>query len=311
MKRDFITLRDWSAEDLKEIIQTAIRLKGENKNNVRHHHLEGKKLAMIFEKPSTRTRVSFEVGMYELGGYPLYLSSNDIQLGRGESVKDTARTLSRYVDGIMIRTKGHEIIEELARYSAVPVINGLTDDFHPCQVMADIMTVYEYKGHYNVKVAFIGDGNNMAQSWLYGAAKFGIDFSVASPEGYECKSKVVEEAKKIAEQTGAKIELVRDPYDAVKDADFIYTDVWASMGQEDEKEARKVIFKDYQVNTKLMRATGKSTLFMHCLPAYMGLEVTAEVYESGDSIVWEEAENRLHAQKAIMLKLMKNRSFFE
>ncbi len=304
MKKDFLTLRDWSAEDLKEMIQTAVRLKAENKNNVRHHHLEGKKLAMIFEKPSTRTRVSFETGMYELGGYPLYLSSNDIQLGRGETIKDTARTLSRYVDGIMIRTKGHEIIEELAQYASVPVINGLTDDFHPCQVMADLQTIYEYKGHYNVKVAFIGDGNNMAQSWLYGAAKFGIDISVASPEGYECKKHVYDEARKTAETTGAKIELVRDPYDAVKGADFIYTDVWASMGQEDEKEARKKIFKDYQVNAALMAATGKETLFMHCLPAYRGLEVTEDVLEGSMSIIWDEAENRLHAQKAIMLKVM-------
>jgi len=304
MKRDFLTLRDWSAEDLKEMIQTAIRLKAENRNNVRHHHLEGKKLAMIFEKPSTRTRVSFETGMYELGGYPLYLSSNDIQLGRGETIKDTARTLSRYVDGIMIRTKGHEIIEELAEYASVPVINGLTDDFHPCQVMADLQTIYEYKHSYDVKVAFIGDGNNMAQSWLYGAAKFGIDISVASPEGYECKKHVYDEARKTAETTGAKIELVRDPYDAVKGADFIYTDVWASMGQEVEKEARKKIFKDYQVNAALMAATGKETLFMHCLPAYRGLEVTEDVLEGKSSIIWDEAENRLHAQKAVMLKVM-------
>jgi ornithine carbamoyltransferase len=304
MKKDFLTLRDWSAEDLKEMVQTAIRLKAENRNNVRHHHLEGKKLAMIFEKPSTRTRVSFEVGMFELGGYPLYLSSNDIQLGRGETVKDTARTLSRYVDGIMIRTKGHEIIEELAKYASVPVINGLTDDFHPCQVMADLQTIYEYKQHYNVKVAFIGDGNNMAQSWLYGAAKFGIDISVASPEGYECKKNVYDEARKTAETTGAKIELVRDPFEAVQGADFIYTDVWASMGQEDEKDARKEIFKNYQVDAKLMAATGKDTLFMHCLPAYRGLEVTEDVLEGDKSIVWDEAENRLHAQKAIMLKVM-------
>ncbi|MGE4268111.1 MAG: ornithine carbamoyltransferase [Deferribacterales bacterium] len=307
MKRDFLTLRDWSAEDLKEMIQTAVRLKAENRNNVRHHHLEGKKLAMIFEKPSTRTRVSFETGMYELGGYPLYLSSNDIQLGRGETIKDTARTLSRYVDGIMIRTKGHDIIEELAEYSSVPVINGLTDDFHPCQVMADLQTIYEYKQSYDVKVAFIGDGNNMAQSWLYGAAKFGIDISVASPEGYECKKHVYDEARKTAEITGAKIELVRDPYDAVKGADFIYTDVWASMGQEAEKEARKKIFKDYQVNAALMAATGKETLFMHCLPAYRGLEVTEDVLEGKNSIIWDEAENRLHAQKAVMLKVMGNR----
>lgn len=286
------------------MIQTAIKLKAENKNNVRHHHLEGKKLAMIFEKASTRTRVSFEVGMYELGGHALYLSSHDIQLGRGETVKDTARTLSRFVDGIMIRTKGHNIIEELAANASVPVINGLTDDFHPCQVMADLQTIYEHKGTFDCKIAFIGDGNNMAHSWLYGAAKFGMDISVASPEGYECKSFVVDGAKEIAKSTGSHVELVRDPFEAVKNADIIYTDVWASMGQEDEKEMRKKIFKDYQVNASLMKATGKKTLFMHCLPAYMGLEVTEDVYEGESSIVWDEAENRLHAQKAIMLKVM-------
>jgi len=304
MKRDFLTLKDYSTDELKEIISTAIRLKKENKNNVRHHLLEGKKLAMIFEKPSTRTRVSFEVGMYELGGHPLYLSSNDIQLGRGETVKDTARTLSRYVDGIMIRTKGHDIIEELAKYATVPVINGLTDDYHPCQVMADVQTIFEHTGTYDVKVAFIGDGNNMAQSWLHGAAKFGMDISVASPEGYECKADIVASAKEAAKATGSKIELVRNPTDAVKDADIIITDTWASMGQEAEKEARKKIFAGYQVDKALMNATGKKTYFMHCLPAYLGQEVTEEVYESADSIIWDEAENRLHAQKAIMLKVM-------
>jgi len=304
MKRDFLTLKDWSTDELKEMIDTAIRLKKENKNNVRHNLLEGKKLAMIFEKPSTRTRVSFEVGMYELGGYPLYLSSNDIQIGRGESVKDTARTLSRYVDGIMIRTKGHDIIEELAQYASVPVINGLTDDFHPCQVMADVQTIYEYTGTYDVKVAFIGDGNNMAQSWLFGAAKFGMDITVASPEGYECKADIVNSAKEEAKNTGVKIELVRDPYTAVKDADIVITDTWASMGQEAEKEARKKIFAGYQVDRALMDATGKKSYFMHCLPAYIGQEVTEEIYESDISIIWDEAENRLHAQKAVMLKVM-------
>ncbi|ADD67117.1 ornithine carbamoyltransferase [Denitrovibrio acetiphilus DSM 12809] len=304
MKRDFLTLKDWSTDELKSMIQTAIRLKAENKNGITHHHLAGKKLAMIFEKPSTRTRVSFEVGMYELGGHALYLSSDDIQLGRGETVKDTARTLSRFVDGIMIRTKGHDIIEELAENADVPVINGLTDDFHPCQVMADVQTIYEHMNTFDVKVAYIGDGNNMAQSWLYGAAKFGMDISVASPENYECDPAVVKSAVEAAKQTGAKIELCRDPFDAVKNADIIYTDVWASMGQESEKEERKKIFAGYQVNKKLMEATGRKTLFMHCLPAYMGLEVTEDVYESDISIVWDEAENRLHAQKAVMLKVM-------
>lgn len=304
MKRDFLTLKDWSSDELKEMIDIAIKLKKENKSNVRHHHLEGKKLAMIFEKPSTRTRVSFEVGMYELGGYPLYLSANDIQIGRGETIKDTARTLSRYVDGIMIRTKGHDIIEELAKYASVPVINGLTDDFHPCQVMADVQTIYEHTGTYKVKAAFIGDGNNMAQSWLLGAAKFGMDLTVASPEGYECKPHVVKTAKEEAVKTGAKIELVRNPVDAVKDADIVITDTWASMGQEAEKEARKKVFAAYQVNKALMDVTGRKSYFMHCLPAYLGQEVTEDVYESEASIIWDEAENRLHAQKAVMLKVM-------
>lgn len=304
MKRDFLTLKDWSTDELKDMIETAIRLKKENKENVQHHHLNGKKLAMIFEKPSTRTRVSFEVGMYELGGYPLYLSPNDLQMGRGESIKDTARTLSRYVDGIMIRTKGHDIIQELAMHASVPVINGLTDDFHPCQVMADVQTIYEYTGTYDVKVAFIGDGNNMAQSWLYGAAKFGMDIAVASPEGYECKSGIVQDAAEQAKATGAKIEMVRDPYDAVRGADIVITDTWASMGQESEKEARKKIFADYQVNRALMDATGKKSYFMHCLPAYVGQEVSEDIYESDISIIWDEAENRLHAQKAVMLKVM-------
>lgn len=304
MKRDFLTLHNWSSEELKKLIATAIKLKKENKDNVKHHLLEGKKLAMIFEKPSTRTRVSFEVGMYELGGYPLYLSANDIQLNRGESIKDTARTLSRYVDGIMIRTKGHNIIEELAEHASIPVINGLTDDFHPCQVMADVQTIYEYTGTYDVKVAFIGDGNNMAQSWLFGAAKFGMDISVASPEGYECKADIVKAAAAEAKVTGAKIEMVRNPLEAVENADIVITDTWASMGQESEKEARKKIFADYQVNRALMDATGKKSYFMHCLPAYIGQEVSEEIYESDISIIWDEAENRLHAQKAVMLKVM-------
>ena len=304
MKRDFLTLQNWSSEELKEMIATAVRLKQENKNGVKHHLLEGKKLAMIFEKPSTRTRVSFEVGMYELGGYPLYLSSNDIQLNRGESIKDTARTLSRYVDGIMIRTKGHDIIEELAKHASIPVINGLTDDYHPCQVMADVQTIYEQTGTYDVKVAFIGDGNNMAQSWLFGAAKFGMDLTVASPEGYECKPEIAKRAMEVAKETGSVIKLVRDPYEAVKDADIVITDTWASMGQEEEKEHRKKVFAGYQVNRALMDATGKKAYFMHCLPAYLGQEVTEDVYESDQSIIWDEAENRLHAQKAVMLKVM-------
>ncbi|WP_022850567.1 ornithine carbamoyltransferase [Limisalsivibrio acetivorans] len=308
-KRDFLTLKDWSKEELKKLIDDAVRLKKERNEGVKHHHLEGQKLALIFEKSSTRTRVSFEVGFYELGGYPLFLSKNDIQLGRGETVADTARTLSRYVDGIMIRTFEHSKLEELARHASVPVINGLSDDFHPCQVMADVQTIYERFGTYDVKVAYLGDGNNMANSWLFGAAKFGIDFAVATPKGYECPAGVVEEARKEAEKNGSVIMTTNDPLEAVKDADVIYTDVWASMGQEDEATERVKAFSGFTVDKKLMEATGKKkTVFMHCLPAHLGEEVSEEVFESEQSIVFDEAENRLHAQKAIMVELMAQRS---
>lgn len=304
MKRDFLTLKDWSEKELKDIIELAVKLKKERKMGKKHTYLDGKKVALIFEKTSTRTRVSFEVGTYELGGYPLFLSKNDIQLGEKESVKDTARTLSRYVDCIMIRTFAHSKLEELAEYASIPVINGLTDDFHPCQVMADIQTIYELKGNYDFKVAYIGDGNNMAQSWLYGAAKFGIDFAVATPAGYECDLDVVERSKELAKISGSVITITNDPFEAVKDADVIYTDVWASMGQEAEAEERRKHFKGFTVNAELMAATGKDTKFMHCLPAVLGEEVTEEVFESENSIVFDQAENRLHAQKAIMVKLM-------
>ncbi|BAI81086.1 ornithine carbamoyltransferase [Deferribacter desulfuricans SSM1] len=301
MKRDFLTLADFSTQELKEMIESAIKLKEERKNGIFRKYLENKKVALIFEKSSTRTRVSFEVGVAEMGGYPLFLSRNDIQLARGESIRDTARTLSRYVDMVMIRTFEHERIEEFAKFASVPVINGLTNEFHPCQVMADIMTIYEKMGKYEgVKLAYVGDGNNMAHSLLIGCAKFGIDISIATPEKYQCLQDVVEKAKTIAAETGAKIEITNDPFKAVKGADFIYTDVWASMGFEDEAEERKKIFIDYQVNKNLLEATGKRTYFMHCLPAHLGEEVTEEVFESEISIVFDEAENRLHAQKAIM-----------
>lgn len=305
LKKDFLTLKDLSSDELKKLVESGIKLKKERNEGIKHnHHLDGKKIALIFEKSSTRTRVSFEVGAYELGAYPLFLSRNDIQIGRGESIKDTARNLSRYVDGIMIRTFEHSKLVELAEYASVPVINGLTDDFHPCQVLADIMTVYEKFGTYNIKVAYIGDGNNMSNSWLYGAAKFGIDFSVATPKGFECLEDAVLGAKKIAETTGSKIETFYDPFEAVKGADVIYTDVWASMGEEDELEERKKFFAPYQVNSELMNATGKKTYFMHCLPAHLGEEVTEEVFESENSIVFDEAENRLHIQKAIMVEFL-------
>ncbi|AEI15694.1 Ornithine carbamoyltransferase [Flexistipes sinusarabici DSM 4947] len=300
--KDFLTLKDFSSEELFDFIKLA----DEMKNGVyTKKPLADKKIALIFEKSSTRTRVSFEVGVYELGGYPLFLSKDDIQLGRGESIKDTARTLSRYVDGIMIRTFAHSKLEELAENASIPVINGLTDDLHPCQVMADVLTIYEKLGKLKgVKVAFVGDGNNMAHSWVIGAAKFGMDIVVASPRGYECDEKYINDAVKIAEGSGSNIFQTNDPFTAVKGADVIYTDVWASMGQESEAGSRKEKFADFQVNGKLMQSTGKNTIFMHCLPAHLGEEVTEDVFESGASVVFDEAENRLHAQKAIMAKLI-------
>jgi len=306
LKRDFLTLLDYTTEELQEMLKLAIKLKEERKKKIdQTHYMKGKKVALIFEKSSTRTRVSFEVGVFELGGYPLFLSKNDLQLGRGETIADTARTLSRYVDMIMIRTFEHKKLEELAKYASIPVINGLTDDFHPCQVLADIMTIYEKFNKLNgIKVAFIGDGNNMANSWLIGAAKFGINFSLACPKGYEPKSEVVELAKKIAKNNNCHIEILNDPLMAVQDADIVYTDVWASMGQEEEAKKRAEAFKDFQVNEKLIKATNKRTYFMHCLPAHRGEEVTDDVIESDISIVFDEAENRLHAQKAIMVKLI-------
>jgi len=301
--KDFLTIKDFTFEELFDFIKLA----EEMKNGVyTKKSLTGKKVALIFEKSSTRTRVSFEVGVYELGGYPLFLSKDDIQLGRGESIKDTARTLSRYVDGIMLRTFEHSRLEELARYASIPVINGLTDDLHPCQVMADVLTIYEKFGKLKgIKVAFVGDGNNnMAHSWVIGAAKFGIDLVIASPKGYECDEKYIVEARKIAAETGSNISQTNDPFTAVKGADVIYTDVWTSMGQESEADSRKEKFADFQVNKKLMQSTGKNTIFMHCLPAHLGEEVTEDVFESEASVVFDEAENRLHIQKAIMAKLI-------
>jgi ornithine carbamoyltransferase len=306
MKKDFLTLKDFTFDELFEMIELAIEMKNERKKGKFRDYLKNKKVALIFEKSSTRTRVSFEVGVVEMGGYPLFLGANDLQIGRGESIKDTARTLARYVDMIMIRTFEHTKAEELAKYADVPVINGLTDEFHPCQVMADVMTIYEKFGKIKgVKVAYVGDGNNMAHSWLLGAAQLGIDFSIATPKGYDCLDKVVADAVLLSKKSGAKLEFYNEPYKAVKNADVIYTDVWASMGQESEADKRKEVFKPFQVNSDLMKATGKDdTIFMHCLPAHLGEEVTEEVFESKASIVFDEAENRLHIQKAIMAKLI-------
>ncbi|MCT8976587.1 ornithine carbamoyltransferase [Clostridium sp. CX1] len=303
--KDLISLHYLSTGEIFEILKVAEKLKYELKNGIAHNILKGKTLGMIFTKSSTRTRVSFEVGMAQLGGYALFLSSNDIQLGRGETIYDTANVLSRYIDGIMIRTYKHSDVEDLAKYSSIPVINGLTDLLHPCQVLADLLTIYEHKSKLEgLKLAYVGDGNNVAHSLLYGCAKVGMDISVATPKGYQCNFDVVESAKEDAKLTGAKIVTTEDPVEAVKDADVIYTDTWVSMGQEDEKKERINIFKQYQVNGKLFSMAKEDAVFLHCLPAYRGLEVTEEVIDGPQSLVFDEAENRLHAQKAVMALLL-------
>lgn len=300
-----ISLHDLTVSEIEEILKLSEKLKRQVKEGVQHHLLKGKTLGMIFTKSSTRTRVSFEVGMYQLGGYPLFLSSNDIQLGRGESIYDTAQVLSRYIDGIMIRTFKQSDVEELAKYGSVPVINGLTDLMHPCQILADLFTVYEHKGTLKgLKMAYVGDGNNVANSLLHGCAKVGMDISVASPKGFECDEKIVTEAREDAKLSGAEVVLTEDPVEAVKDADVIYTDTWVSMGQEAEKEQRQKIFMPYQVNSCLFSKAKEDAIFLHCLPAYRGYEVTEDIIDGPQSVIFNEAENRMHVQKAIMAILM-------
>ncbi|HON57450.1 MAG TPA: ornithine carbamoyltransferase, partial [bacterium] len=267
--------------------------------------LKGKTLAMIFEKPSTRTRVSFEVGMFQLGGHALYLNANDIQLRRGETIGDTAKTLSRYVDAIVIRTFDHNNVIDLAFQADVPVINALSDLLHPCQALADIYTLFEHRGQLQgLKIAYIGDGNNVAHSLMYGAAKVGIDISLACPKGYYPNQYITEKAMEDAKHSKSKIVITEDPYEAVKNADVIYTDVWASMGQEKEAADRKKIFMPYQVNKKLVDASKKDVLIMHCLPAHRGEEITDEVIDGPNSVVFDEAENRLHVQKSLLYLLI-------
>ncbi|WP_062104961.1 ornithine carbamoyltransferase [Bacillus niameyensis] len=303
--KHLLTLADFSGEEITQIIDAAIELKEKQHNGVVHHYLKGKTLAMIFEKSSTRTRVSFEVGMSQLGGHALFLSRNDIQLGRGETVPDTAKVLSRYVDGIMIRAHEHSAVEELAANSSIPVINALTDDFHPCQALADLMTLYEAKGTFNKKkLAYIGDGNNVAHSLMIACAKLGVDCSIATPEGYEPKAEVIDLCKKVVSETGASLIVTNDPKEAVHEADAVYTDVWTSMGWEEEQEVRLKAFQPYQVNAELMSFANKDAIFLHCLPAKRGQEVTAEVIDGPQSYVFDEAENRLHVQKALMVALM-------
>lgn len=307
MLNHLISLHDVTVDEFHQILDVAQKLKKETKAGIEHHILKGKTLAMIFTKSSTRTRVSFETGMYQLGGHPMYLNGNDIQLGRGESIYDTANVLSRFVDGIMIRTFAHQDVIDLAKYGSIPVINGLTDLLHPCQALADLLTVYEHKGKLEgLKLAYVGDGNNVAHSLLYAAAKAGMHMSVATPAGYECNAEIVENAKADAKQTGSVLTFTQDPSEAVTGADVVCTDTWVSMGQEAEKAERIKIFKDYQVNAQLFGKAQKDAIFIHCLPAYRGYEVTEDVIDGPRSVIFDEAENRLHAQKAVMALVMGN-----
>lgn len=301
--KHLLKLEDWTTEEIINTLNLADQLKYEQKHGIEHKILKGKTLGMIFEKSSTRTRVSFEVGMTQLGGYPLFLSSNDLQIGRGEPVEDTARVLSRFLDGIMIRTFEQSEVEALAEYGSIPIINGLTDYCHPCQVLADLMTIREFKGKLEgLKMCFIGDGNNMMNSLIVGALSTGMSISVACPEGYEPPQHILEFAEKYG--ANGKFELCRNPLDAAKNADVVYTDVWASMGQEEEKKIREEVFKDFQVNAELMSKTNEGCMVLHCLPAHRGEEITAEVLEAHADEIFEEAENRLHAQKAVLVKCM-------
>jgi len=303
--KDLLALYLLTREEIMEILKVAAELKTEQKKGIPHPVLSGKTLAMIFTKSSTRTRVSFEVAMYQLGGYPLFLSGQDLQLGRGETIADTAMVLARYIDGIMIRTFAHSDVEELAQYADVPVINGLTDLNHPCQILADFQTIIEHKGKLaGLKLAYVGDGNNVCHSLLNGCAKVGMHISVATPTGYEPSGEIIKLAMADAKTSGSKIEIINDPVQAVKDADVIYTDVWASMGQEAEHAERLKIFKPYQINAGLVGGAKPDYLFLHCLPAHRGEEVSAEVIDGPNSVVFDEAENRLHAQKAVLALTM-------
>ena len=300
-----IDLIDLSPEEIENLFTLAAKLKKELRAGITHHLLRGKTLGMIFSKSSTRTRVSFEVGMYQLGGYAIFLSSSDIQLGRGETIHDTAKVLSHYIDGIMIRTFKHSDVLDLAKYGTIPVINGLTDLMHPCQILSDLFTIYEKNGKLEgLKLAYVGDGNNVANSLLQGCAITGMDISVASPKGYECDAAIIEQARHAAKKSGSKVVLTEDPEEAVKDADVVYTDTWISMGQEAEKDLRLKVFMPYQVNKKLFSLAKEDAMFLHCLPAYRGYEVTEDIIDGPNSNVFEEAENRLHLQKAIMVTLM-------
>jgi len=306
--RHFLTLKDYTKDEILEIIDLAIKIKKETKQKIFKKYMPMQTLGMIFEKSSTRTRVSFETGIYQLGGVGLFLSSNDIQLGRGEPISDTSRVVSRMVDMIMIRNDSQKELEEFASYSKVPVINGLTDKFHPIQLMADYLTIIENNLEKDLKVAYVGDGNNMTHSWLMLASKLGFDLSIATPKGYEVDKKILKDALKFAKKSGSTITITNDPKEAVKGSTVVTTDTWVSMGQEDEKEKRVKDFKGFIVDKKLMKKADKKAIFLHCLPAYREYEVSSEVFEAHSDVIFNEAENRLHAQKAIMVWLDRNRN---
>jgi ornithine carbamoyltransferase len=309
-RHNFLSIRDFSPEEIRYLLDLAREMKAHPWAHT--GALKGKTLAMIFEKPSLRTRVSFDVGILQLGGFSLYLSNAEISLGKRESVYDVAKNLERMVQAIMIRTYAHEIVEQMAQYASIPVINGLTDYSHPCQAMADYLTMLELKGDVRgLKVAYIGDGNNVCHSLMFAGAQLGAQIWVATPEGYEPKAEAVQWAVERGRQTGGSCTLTHDPVEAADGADVIYTDVWASMGQEAEAESRRKIFAPYQVNSELFRHAKFDALFMHCLPAHRGEEVTNEVIDSAHSVVYQQAENRLHAQKAILLELMQYRQVLE
>jgi ornithine carbamoyltransferase len=306
--RHFLTLKDFSKEEILEIIDIGLEIKKNLKSKIYKQELQNQTLAMIFEKSSTRTRVSFETGMFQLGGHALFLSNRDIHLGRGEPVKDTARVISSMCDMVMIRTFEHSKIEEFALYSKVPVINGLTDSYHPVQLLADYMTLVEYGAEKNMVAAYVGDGNNMTHSWMMLAAKLGFELRIATPNGYEVDAEILEKALEIAKESGAVIKTMNDPKEAVRGATVVTTDTWTSMGQEDEKEERIKIFKGFMVDEEMMSLAQDGAKFLHCLPAYRGLEVSEEIFEKHSEIIFDEAQNRLHAQKGLMVWLDRQRA---
>lgn len=303
--KDLLTLLDYTSEEVQQLLALATQLKTLTKAGKCPRLLEGKTLGMIFEKSSTRTRVSFEVGMQQLGGYGMYMNARDMQIGRGEPISDTGKVLSGYLDGIMIRANSHEMVKELAEHASIPVINGLTDIFHPCQALADLETIAENKGELKgLKIAYVGDGNNVAHSLVIAAAHVGMDVAVATPKGYECDAEVMKRAEAIAKANGSIITLTYDPIEAVKNADAVYADVWTSMGQEEETQQRLIDFKDYQINDELVAHAKSDYMFLHCLPAHREEEVTTSVIDGPNSYIYEQAENRLHAQKAVLVSVL-------